>query len=301
MDFLAACRAFVSVSDMGSFTIGAAVAQIPQSVASRRVAALEREFGARLIDRSGRRAAPTPFGVKLLPRARRLVHLADSLRRDAAHAREAPVRCAVPAICTVRDLAELGKTSKEAGVVLDLHQADPADRAEQLRTHDVEVALIAVAPDQAHWTVPLGLASGHDEGSRPVHLDTLRARRHSPAGVARRIWLQPEDDVATTRDRFLRLRDAAGLAPSQVQLASTLTGAVTETLASGDLLMCSSRQAAEFGLHWRAIAVGAFERTYALRGVSGSDPGGLAESLREPIGQALGVGDANTMMDGVSS
>jgi DNA-binding transcriptional LysR family regulator len=46
MDTLAACRAFVSVSDAGSFTIGAAAAQIPQSVASRRVAALEQEPGA---------------------------------------------------------------------------------------------------------------------------------------------------------------------------------------------------------------------------------------------------------------
>ncbi|NDK33239.1 LysR family transcriptional regulator [Nesterenkonia sp. Hz 6-5] len=286
---------------MGSFTIGAAAAQIPQSVASRRVAALENELGARLIDRSGRRATPTPFGVRLLPRARRLVQLADSLRRDAVHARAAPVRLAVPATCEVRDLAVLGKTSKEAGLVLDLHRADPVDRAEQLRTHDVEVAIIAVAPDQARWAVPLGLAGIHDEGSRPIHLDTLRGRRHSPAGVARRIWMQPEDDVPTIRDRFLRLRDSAGLAPSQVQIAATLTNAVTETLASGDLLMCSSRQATEFGLHWRAIALGAFERTYALRGVSGSDAAGLAASLDEPIGKALGVGHAKTMRDGVSS
>lgn len=301
VDFLGACRAFVSVSDMGSFTIGASAARIPQSVASRRVAALEQELGARLLDRSGRRATLTPFGVRVLPRARRLVELADALRRDAVQARSAPVRCAVPQSCAVRDLAELGRASREVGTVLHLSQADPAERVEQLRTHDVETALVAVAPDEARWTVPLGLAAIRDEGAQPVHLDTLKSRRHRLAGIARRIWLQPEDDVPMVRDRFLHVRDTAGLVPAQVQIASTLTGALTETYGGDDLLVCSAHQAKEFGLHWRGIALPGFERSYALRGVSGSDAAELAESLHGPISRALGAEQTKSTGLGVSS
>ncbi len=274
---------------MGSFTIGASAAQIPQSVASRRVAALEHELGARLIDRSGRRATLTPFGARLLPRARRLVERADALRRDAAQARAAPLRCAVPSACAVRDLAELGRAGREADVVLHLSQAEPAERVEQLRTHDVETALIAAAEDEASWTVPLGVATVWNEGTHPLHLDTLRGRRHKPAGVARRLWLQPEDDVPTVRDRLLHLRDAAGLAPTQVQIATTLTNALTETYSGDDMLVCSAQQADEFGLHWRAIALSGFKRSYALRGVSGSGAAELADALHAPIGRALGA------------
>lgn len=301
VDFLGACRAFVSVSDMGSFTIGASAARIPQSVASRRVAALEHELGARLFDRSGRRATLTPFGVRVLPKARRLVELADALRRDAVQARSAPLRCAVPRVCPVKDLAQLGRESREAGTVLHLSQAEPAERVEKLRTHDVETAIIAVAPDEASWTVPLGLASVPDEGAHPVHLDTLRGRRHRPAGVARRLWLQPEDDVPTVRDRLLHLRDAAGLAPAQVQIATTLTSALTETYSGDDLLVCSAEQAEEFGLHWRAIALTRFERSYALRGVTGSDAAALAEVLRGPIGRALGAAHARSTVQNLGA
>jgi len=67
MDLIGGCRAFVCVSETGSFTEGAAVAGIPQPVASRRIAALERHLGERLFDRSTRRARLTPFGRDMLP------------------------------------------------------------------------------------------------------------------------------------------------------------------------------------------------------------------------------------------
>ncbi|WP_258934364.1 hypothetical protein [Nesterenkonia pannonica] len=40
-------------------------------------------------------------------------------------------------------------------------------------------------------------------------------------------------------------------------------------------------------LHWRAIALSGFKRSYALRGVSGSDAAELAATLHTPIGCAL--------------
>lgn len=54
VDLVGACRAFVSVSDHGGFTVGAAASRMSQSVASRRVAALEEHFGEQLFERASR-------------------------------------------------------------------------------------------------------------------------------------------------------------------------------------------------------------------------------------------------------
>ncbi|GGM40351.1 LysR family transcriptional regulator [Micromonospora sonchi] len=96
MDLVAACRAFVSVGDHGSFTVGASVARIPQSVASRRVAALERHLGGQLFDRTSRSVTLTPFGRDMLHSARRIVDLAEAMEHDAERARLRPFRLAVP-------------------------------------------------------------------------------------------------------------------------------------------------------------------------------------------------------------
>jgi phytoene dehydrogenase-like protein len=66
MDLLGACTAFVHVSDRGSFTHGAAAARIPQPVASRRIAALEKHLGAPLFDRTTRSPTLTQFGHAVL-------------------------------------------------------------------------------------------------------------------------------------------------------------------------------------------------------------------------------------------
>ena len=289
MDTLAACRAFVSVSDAGSFTIGAAAAQIPQSVASRRVAALEQELGGRLLGRTGRRATLTPFGTRLLPRARRLVELSEDLTRDAVRARRAPVRIALPAVCPSADLARLGAAGRKSGVVLQMVPADPIERVELLRVRDVEVSIQHAAPAESLWSVPLGLAAGRETGGWPVLIESLRPGRGSPAGSGTQIWIQPEDDVPMVRDRLIRRRDAAGLAVSQVQISTSLVDAVTEVLSSSGLLLCSARQARHLGLHWRPIGDIDLTRAYGCHGVVGSDAQALAESLRDSIGWVLGV------------
>src|ERR1700761_3360171 len=159
MDLLAACRVFVSVGERGSFTLGAAAARVPQPVASRRIAALEAHFGERLFDRSTRRAALTPFGRDMLPPARRLIQLAEALEYHAEQARLRPLSLAVPETCPVRALAELSAAAHEQGVMLEFRPAGPAERAELVATAQVRVALVAVPPAGADWTVPLGVAA----------------------------------------------------------------------------------------------------------------------------------------------
>nr|WP_225956560.1 LysR family transcriptional regulator [Amycolatopsis lexingtonensis] len=282
------CRAFVSVSETGSFTAGAALARIPQPVASRRIAALERHFGERLFDRSTRRARLTAFGRDVLPTAQRLVRLADSLEHDAQRARLRPMRVAVPGTCGVRELAELAAEARAFEVHLEFRAAEPGERAELVRTSEVRAALTAVPAEEGVWAVPLGVAGVAPSGARIVHLETLRAGRSG--GPRRRVWIQPEDDVPHVRDRVLRVRDAVGLQPAQVAVAGSLTAAAAEVIASADLLLCSVTQAGELGLNWRPIGEVDLARGYEVAAALGEDAERLRTVLRAGVGRCLGAG-----------
>ncbi|GHG13947.1 MULTISPECIES: LysR family transcriptional regulator [Amycolatopsis] len=288
MDLVGGCRAFVSVSETGSFTAGAALARIPQPVASRRIAALERHFGERLFDRSTRRARLTPFGRDVLPSARRLVQLAEAMEHDAKRARLRPVRVAVPATCGVRELAGLAAEARALEVHLEFRAAGPGERAELVRTSEVRAALTAVPAEEAVWSVPLGVAAVDLGPSRVVHLETLRTGRS--AGVRRRVWIQPEDDVPHVRDRVLRVRDAVGLSPAQVSVADSFTAAAAEVFASADLLLCSVAQAEELGLSWRPIGELGLARGFGVAAALAEDADRLRTTLHAAVGRCLGAG-----------
>lgn len=287
MDLVGGCRAFVSVSEAGSFTAGAAIARIPQPVASRRIAALERHLGERLFDRSTRRATLTPFGRDLLPSAKRLVRLAEAMEHDARRARLRPMRVAVPDTCAVRELAELAAEARALGVHLEFRAAAPGERAELVRTQEVRAALVAVPAEEGAWAVPLGLAGVAEPRAKAVHLETLRAGRSG--GPKRRVWLQPEDDVPHVRDRVLRIRDAVGLQPAQVTVAASLTSAAADVFGSADLLLCSAAQATELGLQWRPIGEIGLARGFDVTAALGEDADRLRTALWAAVGRCLGA------------
>ncbi|MBP2472321.1 DNA-binding transcriptional LysR family regulator [Crossiella equi] len=283
MDLVAACRVFVHVGERGSFTQGAAAAGVPQPVASRRIAALERHLGARLFDRSTRRAALTAFGRDMIPPATRLVRLADELSDHAALALLRPLSVAVPETCSVRRLAQLDAAAREDGTVLEFRTATPAGRAELLNAREVRLALLATPVDEATWVVPLGVASTVDE-DRPLRVETLRPSR--TRREPRRLWVQPEDDVPHVRDRLTQLGNRAALLPAQIAVAPSLTSAVSDVLRSpGNLLLCPSGQAEELGLRWRPLAGVALARGYVLA----STPGEAAPDLHDPLAACLGA------------
>lgn len=288
MDVVAACKAFVAVSGHGSFTVGAAAAQIPQSVASRRVAALEEHFGARLLDRSSRHVTLTPFGREMLPSARRLVELADAMEHDAERAKLRPFRLAVPATCLVNQLARLVADGRTHGLNLDPLPAGPGERAELVRTLEVRAALIAVPPDVGTWRVPLGLAGRDDVRATTIYLETLRASRAERNARRRRVWLQPEDDVPHIRDQVTRVRDAVGLQPAQVVVAASLVTAAAEVLGSTDLLLCSRAQAGELDLHWRPVGELALARGYDVAAGLREDAQRVRTAVPAEIGRCLG-------------
>ncbi|MFD9903452.1 LysR family transcriptional regulator [Streptomyces sp. NPDC059063] len=288
MDLVGACRAFVSVSERGSFTVGAAAARMSQPVASRRVAALEERFGEPLFERTSRRAVLTPFGRDLLPAARQLVQAADVLLHEAEAAHRKPWRLAVPGICATADLARLVADARGHGVTLELRVAPPTQRTELIHAQQVRAALLAVPEDEATWSVPLGLATAQDPGVKRVYLETLRVGRGSPA-PARRVWIQPEDDVPHIRDPLTRLRDALGLRPAQLVAAADLTTAAANVLCAHDLLLCSPAQAGELGLTWRPIGEITLRRGFALTAAADGNPQHLQARLGEAIARCLGT------------
>ncbi|MFJ7126177.1 LysR family transcriptional regulator [Streptomyces sp. NPDC098101] len=288
MDLVAASRAFVSVGEHGSFTVGAAAAGMSQPVASRRVAALEEHVGERLFERTARRAVLTPFGRDLLPSARALVRAADVLLHEAETARRRPWRIAVPGVCGTVALARLVADARALGIALDLRAAPPAERRDLVRTRQVRAAVLAVPPDEAVWSVPLGVATAADPGARRFWLESLRVGRTDP-GPARRLWIQPEDDVPHVRDPLVRLRDAVGLRPAQFVAATDLTDAVADVLYGDDLLLCSPGQAAELGLRWRPMGEPAPARGFALHAADGGDPAGTVSRLGRALARCLGA------------
>lgn len=286
---IAGCQAFVSVSEQGSFTLAAAALRLPQSVVSRRVAALEKHLGSALLERSSRRVALTPFGADLLPSAKRLLLLAEALHHDAERARRRPFGLAVPEICSTASLARLEVEARREGVFLDLTLAAGPERTELVRSLGVRAALLAVPPDQSTWSVPLGLGQAGEPTAKVIHLESLRPGRAQATARGRVVWVQPEDDVPHVRDRLTRTRDSLALRPSQVSVAAALTTAVAEVLGSDDLLLCSRAQASELGLAWRPIGEIQLNRGFDVAAPAATDAERLRNCLWLPIARCLGA------------
>lgn len=289
---IAACRVLVAIEERGTVTRAAAALDVAQSVASRRILALEQHFGGPLLERTGRRAVLTPFGRDLVPSARRLVRLADELDLDAARARLRPVTIAVPETCSTRDLAVADAAGRAAGLRLEFRRLPPLRRTELAETLGVRVAIADVPPAEALWVVELGAAS-----RRPLHralrLEGLRAvrsgstRRDEDAGSRLRIC--PEDDLPHVRDILTRAGFAAGLVPGQLPVDTSLTAALAGVLADGDLLLCTQAEAEDLGLHWRPFTGLALARGFALTGDSEHDVRTVQDAVADELAAALGA------------
>lgn len=295
MDVVAACKAFVSVSERGSFTAGAATAGIPQSVASRRIAALERHFGERLFNRPSRRATLTSFGRDMLPGAKKLVHVAEALNHDAGRAKLSPFRLAMPDTCATSDVARLIQSSLEHELNFDIHLACPSERLDLVQNRDFRAAVAAVAPSDAIWSVRLGLASTTRSTADVVFIGTLRAGRASRS-PRKRIWIQPEDDVPAIRDRITHLGHAVGLAPAQITVSTSLAAAAAEVFRADHFLLCSHKQSKELGLHWRPIGEIHVARSFALVATAQNDAERIRSLFWNDIARCLGA-DAHVRIE----
>ncbi|GAA1967162.1 LysR family transcriptional regulator [Agromyces allii] len=263
-DLLSACEAFVSVADRESFTAGAIGTGVTQSVASRRIAALEAHLGARLFERTSRRVALTAFGRSVLPGATRLVVAAQEFADDADHARALPITLAVPRHLSPAAAARLCAAAADRALSVELLEGAPRERAEWIGSGRAQLSLQHVEPERADWSTPLGVgfARGADSGDEPFYLAELRPRRGTPE--RRRLWLQPEDDVPNVRDRLERVRNGAGLATDHLRVATSLVTAVARAIGDGDLVLCTNAEAREADLAWHPLGDLALRRGYTL-------------------------------------
>ena len=285
MDLLAACQAFVSVADRGSFTRGAAWVGVSQSVASRRIAGLEGRLGGPVLDRSGRAPTLTPLGRHLLPTARRMVEAADELLLGADEARSSAVPLAVPEGCDVRDLAAVELAGRDAGTLLALVPAGPRARAELLSQGRVVAAVLACPAPEAVWRVPLGVGRAVAAPGR-VHLDQLRPDRDRTAVLAPRLWVLPEDDVPHLLDPLVSAAAAAGMAAAQVAVATSTNSALAAVLASDDLVVVSRQEAARLELAWSPLAAPPLVRGHTLESLATP---WVARRMRRTVGAAVAV------------
>ncbi|QJA00254.1 LysR family transcriptional regulator [Leifsonia sp. PS1209] len=292
MDLIAAYRVLVEIDERGSVTRAAAALDVAQSVASRRILALERQLGAPLLERNARHAVLTAFGRDLVPSARRLVRLADEVELDAERARLRPVTVAVPTGCSTRDLAVTVAAGSAAGLRLEFRAAPPPRRAELASTLAVRVAVLAVPVDEAEWVAELG-AAGRRPSDRALRLEALRPSRRGrstrDADAGARIRIAPEDDLPHLRDPLTRAAYAAGLLPGQLPVDASVTSALAAVLADGDLLLCTSAEARDLGLHWRPFTGLPLARGFALAGDSAHDVDAVRTAVADELAAALGA------------
>ncbi|WP_329340992.1 LysR family transcriptional regulator [Streptomyces sp. NBC_00663] len=160
-------RHFMAVVTEGGFTAAARAELIVQSALSTSIRNLERELGADLFDRTGRRVVLTEAGRALLPQARALLAGADAARDAvAAVAGLAAGRVAIGTIQTLTcvDLpAELAAFHQDfPGIQVSVRDATVTELTEALRAGELDLAYLA--PDARE--VPEGLtayATWHEE------------------------------------------------------------------------------------------------------------------------------------------
>lgn len=148
---IANLRAFVAVAETRSFSAAAAQLHLTQPAVSKRIAALEEAFAARLFDRIGRTIDLTEAGRALLPRARRILAELDDSRRALADLSG-----------TIGGTLRLG-TSHHIGlhrlpptlrafaarypeVTLDLHFMDSEAACHAVEMGDLELAIVTLPP-----------------------------------------------------------------------------------------------------------------------------------------------------------
>ncbi|HEY6724414.1 MAG TPA: LysR family transcriptional regulator [Polyangiaceae bacterium] len=159
-------RAFVAVSDSGSFSAAGRKLGRAQSNISRSVGLLEREWGLVLFDRGGRAAELTPGGAAMLSEARTLVERFDGLAGRAqrwADTDEHEVSLVVDGIFPVHALVTLSDGFQRAFPEVSL----------KLRTENLGAVVAAVADRSAMIGVSSPVAE-RVPGLRRRHIGEVR-------------------------------------------------------------------------------------------------------------------------------
>jgi DNA-binding transcriptional LysR family regulator len=157
-------RSFVSVVDAGGFTRAGERVHRTQSTVSQQIKRLEDAIGRPLLNRNGKRVAPTEEGERLLSYARRILALADEAHQVVARsAGEGVVRLGLPEDFAASRLAQVlaGFARSRQGARLDVRcdlsvrLRDDLDRGELdlilFKRNAGERGGIACWPERLSW------------------------------------------------------------------------------------------------------------------------------------------------------
>lgn len=146
-------RAFLAITDSGSFTLAAERLHMTQSTISQQLRRLEQGVGRPLIDRTARPVRPTPAGERLLGHARRLLslqHEAETLLADPAGT--AAIRIGLPDDIVTPEMARIFARFAQARreMRLDVTTGLSRELARRYRAGEFDIAVVkeaAAAPD----------------------------------------------------------------------------------------------------------------------------------------------------------
>ncbi|MFF9212374.1 MULTISPECIES: LysR family transcriptional regulator [unclassified Streptomyces] len=205
-------RHFMAVVTEGSFTAAARAELIVQSALSTSIRNLERELGADLFERTGRRVVLTEAGRALLPQARALLAGAEAARDAvAAVTGLATGRVSVGTIQTLTcvDLpAELASFHQRfPGVQVSVRDAPVGELTDALRAGELDLAFLA--PDARE--VPEGL---HGYATWQEELVLITAPGHPLARAGRTLIKDLADEP------FVDFRAGTGLETAVRRLAA---------------------------------------------------------------------------------
>lgn len=257
MDQLAAMKTFQRVAETGSFTQAADALGLSRALVSTQVAALERRYGVKLLNRTTRRVALTSEGSRYLDHCRRILLELKSAEEELSGARERPrgrLRVDVPGAFARGLLVEALPDFLARYPELEL-DVQVNDRYIDLVTAQVDAAvrggtitdpnLVVRHAVGSRW-ITCAAPSYLDRHGRPQAPDELR--RHvligarTPPGVDGRPWLFAEGgQTRSLSARFSVVSDSA-----EMNLSTAIHGGgILQTL---DLLAARALERGELEL-----------------------------------------------------
>jgi DNA-binding transcriptional LysR family regulator len=218
-----------AVADRGSFSAAADALGISQPAVSQQIQALERDVGAPLIDRSGRRARLTERGDVVVRHARRLLAVREELQRELADQDgELSGHLVVGSSTGLGEhvLPPLlgGFRERHPGVAVTLRVEVTVNVIDRVLERELEVGVVgATRANRALVYEPfledrivLAVPAGHRFAGRTVSLDELVAEPLivMQAGAGVRSVIEDELRRAGVRTRDLRIAMEMGLQES---------------------------------------------------------------------------------------
>jgi LysR family transcriptional regulator for bpeEF and oprC len=242
MDQLAAMRVFLRVAETGSFSKAANALDLSRAMVSTQVAALERHYGVKLLNRTTRRVALTTEGSRYLEHCRRVFQELKAAEDELSGARERPrgrLRVDVPGAFGRRLLVEALPEFLARYPELEL-DVQINDRYVDLVAEQVDLAVRGGTITDPNLVVRHAVGSRWITCASPAYLDRhgwprtpddLRSHRligaRTPPAASPRAWVFEEGGRTRSLDLYFPIMSDS---PEMNLSAAVHGGGILQTL-----------------------------------------------------------------------